>query len=394
MAPTQEGKPPQILMKIDDYLDIEQLVSHIENELVDSRHHDTLPLNILTYSRNAVYDDKWDDVTCKCRGLIVTDDGVIIARPFEKFFNIDTSYREETWLSNLPKEQPQVQEKLDGSLGILYTYEGVSAIASKGSFHSDHAKWATKWYQEHCKEAQWPEGYTPIFEMICQEVQTHVVRYSTEDQLVLLALINNETGEEASYENLHYWGTLNEINVVDVYDKSVGTVLNEDRPNAEGYVLSWPRPGQTPLKIKIKHETFLTLQKIVHNATPKSMLKLLIDGKEAEIAAWMETPSKEVNDFVQGWFSRFTAAYAQTVQCARDICITAKMRFDNRKDVAEFFHKEENKLFSAVCFAMLDGKDYKKIVWKSLEDLIEDAKDVHFLDGEEDVEDHDEYTFS
>lgn len=381
-------------MKIEQYLDANKLVEHIANGFVENRRHETLPLNILTYSRNTVYGDNWDDVTCKCRGLIADDDGNIISRPFEKFFNIDTSYREETWLSNLPLTKPQVQEKLDGSLGILYKYKEVVGIASKGSFHSDHAKWATKWYNEHCTDGgQWPEGYTPVFEMICQEVQTHVVRYTTEDQLVLLALINNETGEEASYESLHYWATLNELNVVDIYDKTLGTVLNEDRPGTEGYVLSWPCEGQTPLKIKIKHDSFLTLQKIVHNATPKTILEALIEGREGDVEAWMHTSSDDLNQFVRGWFSRFTSAYGNIMVDASQILINAKMRCTTRKEIAEVFLTEDHKYFAPVCFAMLDGKDFKKTVWKMLKDILESQKgdEIHFLDGEQEEDDHDIY---
>lgn len=378
-------------MKIEEYLDIEKLVDHIDKGLVENRKHPTLPLNILTYSRNCVFDDAWDDVTCKCRGLIVDDDGNIIARPFEKFFNIDTSYRPETWVSNLPITRPKVQEKLDGSLGILYTFEGVSAIASKGSFNSDHANWATKWYQEHCKDAQWPEGYTPIFEMICQEVQTHVVRYDTEDQLVLLALINNETGEEASYENLHYWGTLNEVNIVDHYDKTLGMVLNEDRPNTEGYVLSWTQVGTTPLKVKIKHESFLSLQKIVHNATPKTILEALADDRVEQVDSWMNTPSRELNQFVRGWFARFSSTYAAVLASSSEVLINAKLRFTTRKEIAEFFLTEENKFYAPVCFAMLDGKEHRKVIWKLLKDLVKDGPDIYFLDGEQEEDDHDEF---
>ena len=378
-------------MKIEDYLDVGQLVAHIDNNLVENKAHPTLPLNILTYSRTCVFDDVWDDVTCKCRGLIVHNDGTIISRPFPKFFNIDTSYRPETWVSNLPTTKPHVQEKLDGSLGILYTYEGVSAIASKGSFTSDHANWATKWYQEHCKDAQWPAGYTVVFEMICQEVQTHVVYYDTQDQLVLLALINNETGEEASYENLHYWGTLNEINVVDQYDKTLGTVLNEDRPNTEGYVISWPQAGREPLKIKIKHESFLALQKIVHTATPKTILQALYDGRENEIDKWMTTPSNELNQFVRGWFSRFTSTFGAIMVSASEILVNARLRCTTRKEVAEFFLNDENKFYSTVCFAMLDSKDFKKAIWKVIKDTIKDGEDIHFLTGEDELEDHDEF---
>ncbi len=82
-------------MRLDNYMDVVKLERHIKDGLVMVNHHKELPLRILTYSRKVVLEDLWDDVTTKCRGLIVGPNQQIIARPFEKFFNLNTSYRPE-----------------------------------------------------------------------------------------------------------------------------------------------------------------------------------------------------------------------------------------------------------------------------------------------------------
>lgn len=110
------------------------------DELVDTGYlnrqkHPSKDLYILKYSRNCQYEKKWDEITLMARGLVVDGDYNIIARPFKKFFNI-----EEHNISELPlKEGFEVFEKMDGSLGIVFFYEGEWHMATSGSFISDQA---------------------------------------------------------------------------------------------------------------------------------------------------------------------------------------------------------------------------------------------------------------
>jgi RNA ligase len=73
-----------------------------------------------------------------CRGVI-TDDltGKIIIKPFSKFFNY-----EELRIDDIPWETSRciyIQEKMDGSLGILFNYAGEWILSTRGSFTSDQA---------------------------------------------------------------------------------------------------------------------------------------------------------------------------------------------------------------------------------------------------------------
>lgn len=373
-------------MKLEKYIDLNLLRDHIDNGLVNCVGHPQLPLMILSYSRDAVQNNTWDEITTKCRGLVVDDTGEIIARPFEKFFNLMTHDRPETWFENLPAEKPQVLEKLDGSLGILYRFEGYTGIASKGSFASDHAVWATTYYDAHHKSATWPLGYTPVFEMIAESVQRHVVHYGAEDHLVLTALINNETGEEAAYEDLYYWGTLNDIAVVDIYDKTVTTVISEDRSNKEGYVLNWPRPGHTPLKVKVKHDTFLALQKIAHSASPKNILQAMTEGKDDQVDEWSKETNGEIGAYVRRMANKYREMYGNVLMQSVHIVSNAEMRFKSRKEIADFFNSKQHKEFAPVAFAMLDRRsppDVSKIVWKLVSNRAKDDRSQITVEDEE-----------
>lgn len=364
-------------MNIEAYIPNQALLrEYIADGTVTARFHKTLPLTILCYGRKATYEDIWDEVTCKTRGLIVDDKGEIVARPFEKFFNANHIGRPETALEELLKEPspPFFSEKLDGSMGTLYSYNGYSAIASKGSFHSEHAEWASKWYHwftRTTRSAQslgpvWPIDYTPVFEMICQEVQHHVVHYE-KDRLILIGLVNNRSGEELSHGALKMYGDLNGIEVVKRH-KSIDlhTALQEDRPNAEGYVATWYRNGAPPLKVKIKHETFLKLQRLRNGTTPKYIWRLLA-GEEGQIGDYyyaLGAADPFLKSQILEWTKAYQTAYYTYLADAARIMKLALTTCDTRKEFAEVFMREENRKLASTCFRMLDQEDHQPAIWK------------------------------
>jgi RNA ligase len=188
-------------MKIWDYLAVTPTqfqTDYVDTRLVDVAKHPQFPLQLLCYGREAVHTNNWDAVIRKCRGVIYNiETEEIIARPFEKFFNLGTAGMPETdpedWHfdgNGIPDGcVPEVWEKMDGFLCTLYSYNGESYIASKGSFDSPHAKWATAWYRAHVT-GHWPKGYTPMFEGITPNIRI-VVDYGKREGLALLALITH-----------------------------------------------------------------------------------------------------------------------------------------------------------------------------------------------------------
>ena len=196
-------------MKIWQYLGITPIrfqTEYVETGLVDVSDHDTYPLRMLTYGRECVHGtDKWDGVTTKCRGVIYrTDTEEIIARPFEKFHNLYTASMPETDPSTWePNENswwqtptPEVWEKMDGFLATLYEV-GREAV---------HRLERDRFIR--LMRSGRPLGYGPVaassiqratLRRLKESLQTSVivVDYGKSEELVLLALVKNETGEEA-----------------------------------------------------------------------------------------------------------------------------------------------------------------------------------------------------
>jgi RNA ligase len=375
-------------MLLNEYLDTEKLKRYVQSGHVEAHYHKTFPLVLYTYGRPTVWENLWDDVTTKTRTLIInTQTGEIVARGFEKFHNIDTGFAPETHLRNLPKDAPLVTDKLDGSLGVLYRWDGNDYIASKGSFHSDHSDWANRFYREHYRAVgTWPQGWTPIFEMICEGVQHHIVHYGYE-ALVLLAIIHNDTGEEMPYDELVNYSKSNGIPVVGKFNKSVTEMIAEcpvfNEVQREGYVASWPRLGQPPLKVKIKFMDFLRLQKIINGITVRRIFEAVSQPPlNSYLTEWLDpkrcTPA--FAEYVQGWRLVFNNEYERIFNHACDIMKAVKgtETIDwTRTNWAAYLTRPEHLPYKSVLFCMLDDdtEHMQKAIWKLVEPLCKQEKE-------------------
>jgi len=115
-------------------VDINIINEYVEKGLIEKNQHPTLPMAIYNYSRKVQYEGLWDTLTKNCRGLVLDNDGKVLAKPFGKFFNMEEHSSDE-----IPNESFDVFEKMDGSLIIVFWYEGQWIVSSKGSFISEQA---------------------------------------------------------------------------------------------------------------------------------------------------------------------------------------------------------------------------------------------------------------
>lgn len=263
-------------MKLDQLLDRDKLAWHFMQKNISARCHPLLDLTILNYTHKCVYDAAWDEVTTKCRGLIYNDAGIIVARPWPKWWNFNDARHPETLLENLPKSQPEITEKLDGFLIIGFNYEGRQIFASRGSFASDHAKWATKWFEDH--PCIFLDDETYLFEGISKELRI-VLKYEQESA-PLLGIVANEDGHEYGSASRILWGARNGGWPVaeTFYGKDVETLAAENREGHEGYVLTWPRLIGPSFKVKIKHADYVRLHRATFGLTDYAVWEVLRDG--------------------------------------------------------------------------------------------------------------------
>jgi hypothetical protein len=174
-----------------------------------------------------------------------------------------------------------ITRKLDGWAGILWRYGEHWGIASRGSFDSPGAVYATERFQKFVKYGAAqdfiPKNTTLFFEIISKATKV-VVQYPWEG-LCLLTMIDNDTGEEPSYEELRiFWQKFNSYakdhpwcRLVERFDKSVEECMADTDMTEEGYVVAVRRRGLPPIRSKIKLAEYCRLHRIVTGVTPQKI---------------------------------------------------------------------------------------------------------------------------
>ena len=332
------------LAKLDDYT---------KRGLLFKQTHRSLPLSIWNYTPNVQYGDLWDDVTLACRGLVTDNRGNVVARPFNKFFNLEEN-------KHTPTSDFEVFDKMDGSLGIMFKYNGEMICATRGSFTSDQSKWMTDFAQKYNYQDIIVDGFTYLFEIIYPENRI-VVDYNGEERLVLLGIINTETGEELPHNEL-----FEGFDVVKKYDgvRDYSELKGKVEQNSEGFVVRFSN-GQ---RVKIKGEEYLRLHKIMTNVSTTGVWEFLSNG--GDINEFLKDVPDEFYAKVKSYASTLSYGYFQV----SEYCGKAHYNFrygkysdrevePTKKEFAQHVMENGHPPYRAVMFAMWDGKPYDKLIW-------------------------------
>lgn len=278
-----------------DWDEFDKLVAE---KYINVQTHPTKELYIANYAAKVQFEKKWDDITEQCRGLIFDKDHNIIARPFRKFFN----YSEVRPPAFVLTKTPHVTTKMDGSLGIYYRYDGVEGIATRGSFASDQAVWATAYWAANHSTVVVPDGQTPLFEIVYPSNRI-VVDYHGEEFLILLAVIDNATGADVPLWEATWWdGPVVDVhygldNVEDAYTFGTGM-------DGEGIVCAWPTPGEPSYRLKVKAPEYVRLHRLVTGVSSKTIwghlkenrsLDELIDNVPDEFYDWVKKTAADLD---------------------------------------------------------------------------------------------------
>ncbi len=156
-------------------------------------------ISSFNFTRNAFYSKKWNECTCKARGLFVdTEKDKVVARGYEKFFNVNE--RKETELEHLMvkfKDKIICYKKENGFLGILSYVNNELFFASKSTNEGEFAQYFKNIYDKSNINKLELENYLKnndvslTFEVIDVENDPHIIEYN-ESKLVLLDIIHND----------------------------------------------------------------------------------------------------------------------------------------------------------------------------------------------------------
>ena len=314
-----------------------------------SQVHPTLDLTIYNYSQKTQYERMWNEETLSCRGLVLDSLGNVVARPFKKFFNLSEVEGE---IPDLPFE---VFEKMDGSLGIFFWYNGNPIFASRGSFTSDQSK--VGW--EILKGMDYENlkrGVTYLFEIIYPENRI-VVDYGDTEKLVLLGAIETSTGEEIPYSGIGE--NLEKFELVRKWSnkKSISELAKENDLIREGYVLRF----SNGYRIKVKFEEYCRLHKIITNVSNIDIWEKLKDG--LPLNEILDKVPDEFYGWVKNTENRLREEFQDTLGDSEKILYSIKKKLGDseRKVYAEEIKKNIN---PGILFNLLDGRNPDQVIWK------------------------------
>jgi RNA ligase len=318
--------------------------------------HPTLPLTIWNYTPAVQYGEKWDDVTLQCRGLVTGTEGNVVARPFKKFFNLEEN-------KHTPTSEFEVFDKMDGSLGIMFKYNGEMVCATRGSFTSDQSKWMTEFAQKYNYQDIIVEGFTYLFEIIYPENRI-VVNYDGQERLVLLGIINTETGEELPHNEL-----FEGFDVVKKYDgvRDYSELKGKVEQNSEGFVVRFSNGD----RMKIKGDEYLRLHKIMTNVSTTGVWELLSNGGDIneflkDVPDEFYKKVKDYADLLKYGFYRVSEDCGKSHHYFRYGKYSDREIEPTKKQFAEHVMNHGHPPYRAVMFAMWDGKPYDKLIWNVL----------------------------
>lgn len=326
--------------------------------------HPEFPLQILNYTRKTQFERAWNEYTLLSRGLIIDWQFDVIAMPFKKFFNYEELITSPIY-PNTPISEYEVYEKMDGSLGIIFYYDGLWHIATRGSFTSDQSVRGKAILKTHDLDRLNPEN-TYLVEIIYPENRI-VINYDGAEKLVLLGIMNRETGYDYTYDEViekvaFEWPT---IEVVKRYDsvEDISILKSRNILNEEGYVM---RLRGTDFRMKCKFEDYCRLHSIITNVSTKDIWKCLRDGQD--LNELLENTPDEFDEWVRAQIALLKKDFAEIEEAekARVELIKSVMSDPtSKKEFAEKLIKSVGN--SGVAFRIFDGKQYDSIIWRIIE---------------------------
>lgn len=360
--------------------------------LLHKQTHPTLDLTIWNYSPKVQYERLWDEVTLQCRGLVTNSKGDIIARPFKKFFNYEEHKPED-----IPNENYEVYEKMDGSLGIVFYYEtklndeeryniwfnknyetgmekffnpnklpnfedpyyeptpktkGEWIMATRGSFTSPQSIKGRELLSNYSVSDLF-KNHTYLFEIIYPENRI-VVDYKGEEKLVLLGAIETATGIEDDISIYYHYG-FDVVMLYKTWSESYDLLKEEISNDREGYIIKF----KNGFRMKIKGNEYIRLHMILTNISNRDIWEYLKDNKPFD--ELLEKVPDEFNDWVK-----------ETVKDLQNKFDTIKFDVENefkelinKKEFAEKIEDNPNRSF---LFKRLDSysNQLNEMIWNSI----------------------------
>lgn len=238
---------------------------------------ETEDLVLFNYTDAATYNKCWNPHTINSRGTIYEKStGNVIAKAMPKFWNY-SELDPNTQLSITENKNFTVYEKVDGSMGTIYFYNGKWNVATRGSFSSDQAVYAQTVLLPKYDTMMLCPAYTYICEIIYPENRI-IVDYGDKEELVLLAVYNTITQQDIPIETIDSpFRKAQTFKVEDISD--IATLLLDMKGvESEGFVVRL----EDGTRVKFKAPDYLNIARIVTRTSPLTLWESMNNGLVSE----------------------------------------------------------------------------------------------------------------
>jgi len=341
-----------------------QALAQVQKEVregnVNERPHGNLC--IYKYSSQCVNDNQWNDVNCRCRGIVLdTTTGTIVCKPFHKFHNLNErpSTQTEIVLKKAKTIPFRVTEKLDGSLCNIWFYNGQWQCSTPGSITSEQALYATQHLLPKYNLSVLPTDLTYCCELIApMDRQDKVVEYKGRDELVLITAFENKWDQaEVPFGRVQYFSKISGLPLVPVWNANYDNFLSLDIPtNTEGYVIAF----EDGFRIKVKSIEYVRAFRLISEFSHKHIFDYIESGEyRSAVQALPETKRMYFDDI-----------YAQIITTKGQVELEAQQWLEkcDPTDMKKSAHiLNDAGVVKHIVFMLLRGKPQDQIdkaVWK------------------------------
>jgi RNA ligase len=247
------------------------------------------------------------------------------------------------------------------------TIKGEWHMATRGSFQSDQAIKAKQILDTKYNVSSLRKTRTYLFEIIYPENRI-VVDYGNDEKLVLLAVIDTESGEEIPNSALYFmvedgWDV---VTTYKTWGEDWETLKREISKDNEGYVIRF----SGGIRMKIKGTEYVRLHKILTNFSTKDIWELLRNNEPLE--PFLERVPDEFDKWVKAIIMNLRYSFHHIDERAGKLHDGFRYgKFNDvdpeptKKEFAEYV-KQFPKELAAVMFKMWDKQPYDNIIWSMI----------------------------
>lgn len=221
----------------------------------------------------------------ECRGLILdeSDDWRVISQSFRKFFNA-----EEGHAAPIDWATATVQEKLDGSLCVLYHYAGLWRVQTLG--HPDAAGQVggepftfAELFWETFAAHGWsvPENTDMCVSFELMTKWNRIVVMHAEPKLCMIGIRNRATGAELPLGHLPQYKAVRALPLQNLADV-VATFQTMEPLKQEGYVVVDAEFN----RIKVKHPGYVAIHHLKDGCSRRRLTEIVQAGEVGEFLAY------------------------------------------------------------------------------------------------------------